>query len=171
MLRQAAGAKPAVRLTLPAIPPSPPCRRALPYAGGQLSRPQCGREPSDCRGPAAGLGGALRWAWRRALLQAELQHTRCPELHSTAAADHCLHVDLPFPLFLPAAEEYVAKAVALTSDVPRLAQLRAGLRQRMLQVGSGWGVALNSAACVRQRACNRAALAVAGAATPRPAMC
>lgn len=35
---------------------------------------------------------------------------------------------------LTAVNEYVAKAVQLAADVPRLAELRAGLRQRMLQV-------------------------------------
>ena len=50
---------------------------------------------------------------------------------------NCLLI-APFPRFLPAVEEYIAKAVALTSDVRRLARLRAGLRQRMLQVGAGW---------------------------------
>lgn len=33
-----------------------------------------------------------------------------------------------------AVDEYVSKAAALTQDLPRLAALRAGLRQRMLQV-------------------------------------
>ena len=132
----------AVLLMLPATLPSLPCRRALPHAGWQLPCSQRGCQPADRRGPAAGLGGALRWAW---------QHGLCFILSCCNRRLHgnpnCLGI-APFPFPVPAVEEYVAKAVALTSDVRLLAQLRAGLRQRMLQVGAGWDGAEQCCVCL-----------------------
>lgn len=53
-------------------------------------------------------------------------HRRRPAAPSTSPP--------PRPFLPTAVDEYVAKAAALTSDLQQLAQLRAGLRERMMQV-------------------------------------